>query len=101
MSIAIDDLYYWILGISDDYWLIGSLEIRAESKAIAVVSPAMTPLLLVPVSDSYGITHSFNLSLIYRSPNNWVLPTPDSSVLAFFTESYELNMVELRREEME
>ena len=75
MSIAIDDLYYWILGVSDDYWLIGSLSIRAESKAIAVVSPAMTPVLCVPVVGRQGRTHSFNHSLIYKGPNNWVLPT--------------------------
>lgn len=102
MSIAMDDLYYWILGVSDDNWLIGVFyDSAVVSRAIVVLSPAMTHLLLVPVSDSYGITHSFNRSLDYLGPNNWVLPRSDGSVLAFFTESYDLHIVELRRGEME
>lgn len=101
MSIAMDDLYYWILGVSDDNWLIGSFSERAESKAIAVVSPAMTPVLSIPVVGREGRTHGFNHSLTYHSPNNWVLPRSDGSALAFFTESYKLNIVELRREGME
>ena len=101
MGIGISNFYFWVRGISDDYWTIGAVSERAESKAIAVVSPAMIPLLLVPVSDSYGITHSRNRSLDYLGPNNWVLPRPDGSALAFFVESYKLYIVELRRGEME